>query len=348
MFKAAKSLLKNIKIEDITLDLTSGNTVIYQQGCENNPIKVNEPAILVIDGDSCLAFGKEAESITGKCPEGVRVVYPVQNGIIAEPNYCEQLLKHYFKMLADQNKTPLKFLQIYPDVLAIMPDGATASTQKVMTETIDAAGAKGIELISSLQAAARGIGVGKDNSGASIIMNIAKDYTEIGIISLNKIHYSTTMQLGYDDFIKSIIEYIRVHSEYTIGVNNAKKALDKLGTAYFLPEDDEHQEEVISGLLKRTSVPESLKLTKMQVYTAIRPLVDKLVTGLLEVLEKSKEDMADDLKENGVNIVGLGGRISRLDMAISEALNIRASIAKNYETCIVEGAGKIQAARRKR
>ncbi|KDM90910.1 rod shape-determining protein [Photobacterium galatheae] len=348
MLKSAKTLLNRLKIDDITLDLTSGYTVIYQQGDGHSAIKVNEPAILVIDGDSCLAFGKEAENITGKCPDGVRVVYPVQKGIIAEPNYCEQLLRHYFKIIADENKSPFRFLRIYPDVLAIIPHSATASTRKVMIETIDAAGAKGIELISSLQAAARGIGIGKDNAGASIIMNIAKDYTEIGIISLNKIHYATTLQVGYDDFQKSIIEYIRVHSDYTIGINNAKKALDKLGTAYFLPEDDEHQEEVISGLLKRTSVPESLKLTKLQVHTAIRPLVDKLLTGLLEVLEKAKEDMADDLKENGVNIVGVGGRISRLDIAISQALNIRASLANNYETCIVEGAGKIQAARNKK
>ncbi|MCY9861029.1 rod shape-determining protein [Vibrio coralliirubri] len=341
MLKTIKNLVTSLKIDDLTLDLTSGNTIIYQQGNKDNPIKVNEPAILVIDGDSCLAFGKEAEAISGKCPEGVKVVYPIQKGIIAEPNYCEQLLRHYFKTF-----TQMKSLFcIYPNVLAVIPQSATASTQKVITETIDAAGAKGIDLISSLQAAAHGIGSGKDTSGVSIIMNVAKDYTEIGIISLNKIHYASTFQVGYDDFQKSIVEYIRTNSEYTIGLNNAKKALDALGTAYLTSDDDEHEEVRISGLLKRTSTPADLKLTKIQVYTAIRPLVDKLISGLLEVLEKTKEDMADDLKENGVSIVGIGGRINRLDRAISEALNIQASIARNYETCIVRGAGAIQAAR---
>lgn len=340
MLNLLKELKSNLKVPDLTIDLTGGNTVIYQQGRADNPIRVNEPAILVIDGDACLAFGKEAENIRGRCPEGVKVVYPVQQGVIAEPDYCEQLLKHYLDKL---NKEKRSYC-MYPNVVAVIPDNATASTQKIMTETIDSAGAKGIDLISSLQAAARGIGFDKDTSGASIILNIAKDYTEIGIISLNKIHYSTTLPIGHDDFQKGIIEYIRTHSDYTIGLNNAKKALDALGTATYIPEMDDDKEVRISGLLKRTSVPEELRLEKLQVYTAIRPLVDRIVTGLLEVLEKAREDMAADLRENGIHIVGVGGRIARMDTAISEALNIRAKTAKNYETCVVEGAAKIQRA----
>ena len=344
MFKKIKKIIESLKIENITIDITSGNTIIYQQNPNGGSIKVNEPAVLIIDEGACVAFGQEAVAIAGKCPEGVVVAHPIQGGVIADPNLCEQLLRHYFKKL-NKSKT---FYCIYPNVLAVIPHSATASSRKIITETIDAVGARSIEFTSSLQAAACGIGANKESSGASIIMNIAKDYTEIGIISLNKIHHATTYQVGYDDFQRSIIEYIRGRSEFTIGVNSAKKALDALGAAHYLPEEDEGETITISGLLKRTSVPADLSLSKMQVYSAIRPLVDKLISGLLEVLEKAKEDMADDLKDNGVNIIGIGGSISRMDIAITEALSIRAKIATNYETCIVEGAGLIQASRQKK
>lgn len=338
MLNNIQNFVKGFKVPDITVDLTGGNTMIYQQGDKENPIKVNEPAILVIDGESCRAFGREAENITGLCPDGVKVVYPVQKGVIAEPDYCEQLLKHYFSNIF---KKKLNYC-LYPNVVAVIPQDSTPSHQKIMTETIDSAGAKGISLVKSLRAAAHGIGFNKENSGASIVMNITKDYSEIGIISLSKIHYSTTLSIGYDDFKKGIIEYVRLHSEYTIGMNNAKKALDSLGTATYEPDMDDAEKINITGLLKRTSVPEDIKLTKLQVFTAIRPLVDRLIGGLLEVLEKAREDMAEDLRNNGVTIVGIGGRIARLDKAITDAINIKAKTVKNYETCIVEGAGMIQ------
>ncbi|PSV01066.1 rod shape-determining protein [Photobacterium kishitanii] len=327
-------------VESIAVDITSGNIIIYQQGNEKGKeIKINEPAVVISeeDGNKCIAKGEKAETIKGISPEGIQFTNLVKTGIVAHSEYFEQLMSSYISELY-KNK---RFLSFSPDVLAVVPEKTTMTNQKILIESIDAAGAKNIDLVTSLIAAANGLREHNDITKASIIMHIGRDYSEVGIISLNKVHFSTSLNIGYVDFIRGICEYIRNETDFVVGESNAEKALLEIGTAFYIEAQDENQAIEVSGMLKRTSVPHKVTITKLETFNAIRPTVERLVSALLEVLEHTKEDMAEDIHRHGIHIVGIGAKISRIDIAI-ESLGIKARVAPNYLTAIAEGAGKIQ------
>lgn len=319
--------------------MTSGNIMIYQQGNQcDNAVRINEPAVVIADtNDNCVAVGLSALKLKGVCPDEVNFVEIIKSGSIAHPEFCEQFVRNYINEIY-KNERWWKFS---PDVLAVIPQNATQTHQKIITETLDAAGAKSIDLINSLVAASRGIPEHTDITKATVIVHIGKDYTEIGIISLNKIHYCATEPVGYDDFIKAVCGYVRMNTDYSIGEVHAEKILNEIGTAFYNEETDDNQYKEVSVMLKRTSVPATIRITKREIFNAISPVTERIMGVLLDVLENTKEDMAADLQERGIFVVGNGGKISGIDQAIS-TIGIKTRIPENFMTSIVEGAGRIQ------
>lgn len=327
-----KSLFKGFFVEDLAIDLSSGRLLIFKKG---TGVIINEPSILALDGEEIRAIGESAASTRGKAPEGFRVENPIINGVIADPDNCEKILRYFIKNIYKSSG----LLKFYPKITILAPHHATPSDMKVFEETIDSAGARDITVMPSLVAAAYGVGLKANTSSASIICNISRDFTEVGIVSLNKIHYAVTIGIGYDDFVKAIISYVRGQTEYSIGVVAAETVLNHLGTCYYLDEEDDDINVTVSGMYKRMSVPADVVLSKSEVHVAILPCIEQILHGLLEMLEEAKEGMAQDLRQNGITVVGVGAGISRIDRAISEAIHIKANVPKNYSTAIVEGGG---------
>lgn len=330
-----KKIFKRLFAEDLAIDLTSSRTIIYQKG---NGIKINEPSIVATEDGSYLAVGDAAEEIRGKNPEGVRVAKPIMNGVIAEPELCEQMIRRSMQKLYGKNA----FYKFYPAVLAAIPHHASKAETKIYEETMDAAGAKEVHLVSTLLAAAYGAGLKPETASASIVCNISHSFTEIGIVSMNKVHSSTSIAIGYNDFVKAVVAHVRNDSLYSIGEKAAERVLENIGAAYFDPNEDQGAQIIVSGMHKRSSVPTDVPLSKEAVCHCLLPLVTQIITGLLEVMEKTKEGMAADIQENGITLLGVGAQLPRIDRAISISLdNIKTRIASNPITCIADGAGKI-------
>ncbi|WP_210498360.1 rod shape-determining protein [Vibrio crassostreae] len=330
-----KNLFNNFFVEDLAIDLTSSRTIIYQKG---NGICINESSVVATEDGVYLAVGDAAEDIRGKNPEGVKVVKPIKNGVIAEPDFCEQMIRRSMQKLYGKNA----FYKFYPAVLAAIPHHASAAERKIYEETLDAAGAKDVHLISSLLAGAYGAELKPETASASIVCNISQSFTEVGIVSMNKVHSSINVAVGHSDFVKAVINHVRNTTMYSIGEKSAERVLENIGAAYFIPEQDQDVPFIVSGMHKRSSVPTDVEITKREVCNALVPLITQIITGLLEVMEKAKEGMAADIQSNGITLLGVGATLPRVDIAISISLdNIKTSIAKNPTTCIADGAGKI-------
>ncbi|CAH7363226.1 putative Cell shape-determining protein MreB [Vibrio chagasii] len=319
-------------LDDLAIDMTSGLTVIAQDG---EGIKINEPSLIIVDeSDACLHVGNDANAIRGKTPSGVRVIEPITNGVIAEPEYAEKMLSYFLRDIYSRRN----IMRLYPNILAVIPYHATAAERKIYEEVLDAAGSKDVSLIPSLLAGAYGAGLKVDACSASVICNISKNFTEVGLISMRKVHYASRVNIGYDDLIKAVMQYVKVETEFSIGEKSAEQAVEHLASALYFSDEDGGESVTVPGTIKRTSSPVEINLDKLAIHTSITPCVEAILLAVREVLEQAKDDMASDLIENGITVVGQGASLSKIGDAIESNTNIRTKIASNSKTCLAEGA----------
>lgn len=333
--KLLSKLLSNFMIEDLAIDMTSGNTVIVQI---NEGIKINEPSLVVVDeSDSCLYVGSEANEIRGKTPRGVTVVEPVQNGVIAEPDHCEKMLQYFLRDIYSRKN----IMRLYPNILAVIPHHASAAENKNYEETLDAAGSKDVSLMSSLIAGAWGAGLKVDSCSASVIVNISKNFTEVGLISMRKVHYASRVNVGYADLIKAVTQFVKGETDYSIGEKASEQAVDHLGCAMYYEDKDNGEYVTVPGTIKRTSTPVEVTLDKLSIHRSITPCIESILNCIGEVLEEARDDMASDLIQNGITIVGYGASLDRISEAIETRTGIKTRIAANAKTCLAEGAAAV-------
>lgn len=327
-------LTKQLFADDLAIDITSSRTVIHRP---TFGIVINEPSAVATENDLFIAVGQQAEDIRGKTPTGMYVKNPVRRGVIANPDICSHMISHAIRKIYGRN-----LFKFSPVVLVPTPHHASQAEIQIFEETLDAAGARGVKIISSLLAAAYGAELKPKSSNASIVCNINDGFTEIGIISMNKVHEYTHLTLGHQDFVQAIIASIRNNTEYTIGEKAAEQVLKGIGAAYYYEETDLQTSTVVAGMHKRSSVPTDVEITKKEVCEALLPIINSILSGIFKLLESAKDGMAEDIRTNGITVVGIGATLPRLDTAISHSFhNIKTTICNNPETAVARGAGVI-------
>ncbi len=334
-----KNVFNKMFTEDLAIDITSSRTVIYKGG---GGIVANQPSVVATEGDSYLAVGDDAELIRGKNPHGINVTCPVSRGRIAEPDLCSYMIEHAILSVFERKRLGAGLLKFGPRVLAVTPHHASPAEMKIYEETFDSVGAREVSLTSSLIAAAYGARLSPEEPRASIICNISYEFTELGIISVSRVHESTHLTIGYRDFVAAIVTYVRDETDHTIGEKAAEKILSEIGCAYYEEERDKGVTVTVSAMRKRSSVPESIEITKLQVVSALYPLLKNLLSGVLKLLEGAREGMAGDIQQNGITLVGVGAKLPRLDTCMSGYLHgMNVNVAVEPETAVARGAGLI-------
>ena len=230
-----KNVFSKMFTEDLAIDITSSRTVIFRDG---HGIVDNQPSVVATEGDTYLAVGNEADLIRGKNPNGINVTCPVSRGRIAEPDLCSHMIEHGILKVFGRKRFGSGMFKFGPRVLAVTPHHSSPAEMKIFEETFDSVGAREVSLISSLIAAAYGANLSPESASASIICNINHEFTEIGIISLSKVHESTHLAIGHRDFVTAIVTYVRDETDYTIGEKAAEKILSDIGAAYYDEERD--------------------------------------------------------------------------------------------------------------
>lgn len=333
-------ILGKVFTEDLAIDITSSRTVIYKH---NHGIVDNQPSVVATEGDTYLAVGDEAELIRGKNPIGISVTCPVRGGCIAEPDLCSHMIEHGILKTLGRNKFGFGMFKFGPKILVATPHHSSPAEVKIFEEVFDSVGAREVLTVSSLISAAYGAKLSPESASASIICNINHEFTEIGIISMSKVHASTSLPIGYRDFIQAIVTYVRDETDYTIGEKSAEQILSRIGAAYYDHERDKDATASVSAMRKRSSVPEHIQITKKEVSEIVLyPLLKRILSGILEILEGAKEGMAEDIQQNGITLVGVGATLPRLDQALSACLHgMITNVANEPKTVVAKGAGLI-------
>jgi len=209
---------------DVAIDLGTANTLVYLKG---HGVVVNEPSVVAVETESkkVIAIGYKAKEMLGKTPEEIRAIKPMKDGVIANFEITETMLRHL--ILQSQQK---KFL-IRPRVIVAVPSGITEVEKRAVKESAEHAGARTVYLVSEPLASAIGVGLPVHEPYGNMIIDIGGGTTEVAVISLAGIVYSKSVRVGGDKMDEAILQYIKRKYNLLIGITTAELIKTGIGSA---------------------------------------------------------------------------------------------------------------------
>ena len=331
MFKFGLDKLTQIWSTDMAIDLGTANTLVYVKG---QGIVLNEPSVVAIIDDkgkkSVLAVGDEAKTMLGRTPGNISAVRPLRDGVIADFVVTEEMIKHFIK------KVHKKRAFANPRVIIAVPTGSTPVERKAIQDSAMAAGARSVQLIEESIAAAIGAGLPISDATGSMVVDIGGGTTEIAIMSLGGVVYANSMRVAGDAMDKSIIAYMRKQFNLLVGEASAEKIKKEIGTA--LPTSGSTY--LMKGRDIRSGTPKEIALKEEDTAEALRPVLNQIVAGIKDALEKTPPELSADLVDMGLVLTGGGALLKNIDKLITKETGLPVVIAEDPLCCVVLGTGK--------
>ena len=331
MFKKLRGIFSN----DLSIDLGTANTLIY---VKDEGIVLNQPSVVAIRQEraggpkTVAAVGQEAKQMLGRTPGNIRAIRPLKDGVIADFYVTEKMLQHFIKQVHQNN-----FLRPSPRVLVCVPCGATQVEKRAIRESALGAGAREVYLIEEPMAAAIGAGLPVSEAAGSMVVDIGGGTTEVAIISLNGVVYSSSVRIGGDKFDDAIINYVRRNYGSAIGEATAERIKQQIGSAY---PGEEVKEVEVRGRNLAEGVPRGFNLNSNEILEALQEPLTGIVSAVMVALEQSPPELASDISERGMVLTGGGALLRELDRLLMEETGIPVIIADDPLTCVARGGGK--------
>ncbi len=331
MFKKIRGIFSN----DLSIDLGTANTLIY---VKNKGIVLNEPSVVAIRQDRIdssrvvAAVGYQAKRMLGRTPGNIWAIRPMKDGVIADFFITEKMLQYFIRKIHNNS-----FMRPSPRVLVCVPVGATQVERRAIKESALGAGAREVFLIDEPMAAAIGANLPVSEPTGSMIIDIGGGTTEVAIISLNGVVYSSSIRMGGDKFDESIINYVRRNYGSLIGEATAEKIKHKIGSAY--PSSSIIEMEV-RGRNMAEGVPRSFILNSGEILEALQEPLSGIISAVMIALEQCPPELASDIFERGIVLTGGGALLKNLDRLIIKETSIPVIVADDPLTCVARGGGK--------
>ena len=320
--------------KDMAIDLGTANTLVYVKG---EGVVLNEPSIVAkIDNQGhsqVLAVGDEAKKMLGRTPGKIQAIRPMRDGVIADFEIAEQMIKHFIKKV-HKGRTISN-----PQIVICVPSGATNVERRAIRESADAAGARRVYLIEEPVAAAIGAGLPVAEPTGSMIVDVGGGTTEVAVLSLGGVVLTNSVRVAGDKFDEFIIEYMRTSHKLAIGEATAERIKIEIGSAC-PPEDGDGDTMNVKGRDLVTGLPKELNISEKQVSEALAEPVAQIIDTIKRALEQTPPELAADIVESGIMLTGGGSLLGNLDKVLRRSTSLPVSIAEDPLLCVVMGTGK--------
>ncbi|NPV10640.1 MAG: rod shape-determining protein [Ignavibacteria bacterium] len=320
----------NIFSSDIAIDLGTANTLIYIKG---KGIVLNEPSIVAFDKNTkrIIAVGNQAKEIQGREHRDVRVSRPLRDGVIADFEIAEGMLRTFIKM-AKGGLLPSRRI-----VIAV-PTGITEVEKRAVRDSAEHAGAKEVHLIAEPMAAAIGIGCDVESPVGNLIIDIGGGTTEIAVIALSGIVTDESIRIAGDEMNNAIVQYFKKNYNILIGERTAEMIKIQVGSAIELPEEITIQ---VKGRDLVQGIPTSVEVSSEDIREALKEPIDQIVEAVRVTLEKTPPELSADILDRGIMLTGGGALLKGLDERIKLETNLPVHVAEDPLTAVVRGVGKV-------
>ncbi|MBN1574114.1 MAG: rod shape-determining protein [Deltaproteobacteria bacterium] len=325
--------LVDIVSNDLSIDLGTTNTLVYLKG---KGIVADEPSVVAIKegprGErKIIAVGKEAKLMLGRTPEEIVAIRPLKDGVIADFEITEHMLKHFIK-----RASPRRSL-IRPKIIIAVPSGITPVERRAVIESASTAGAREVYLIDEPIAAAIGVGLPISEPSGNMIVDIGGGTTEVAVISMNGIVYSESVKVGGNKMDEAIVQYLKRKYNFLIGESSAEKLKMELGTALV---EGENRTVDIKGRDLVSGIPKVQSVSAVEVNEALSIPMDMIVETVLRALENTPPELSSDFVDKGIVISGGGALIKNIDRLLKKETKLPIIIAENPLSVVVLGCGR--------
>ncbi|MGI9309965.1 MAG: rod shape-determining protein [bacterium] len=318
---------------DLAIDLGTANTLIY---AKNKGIILNEPSVVAIKSDSrsankrVLSVGQEAKRMLGRTPHSISAIRPMKDGVIADFNITEDMLKHFIRKAQER-----RFFSS-PRIIICVPCGSTQVERRAIQESALSAGAREVYLIEEPMAVAIGANLPVGDPVGSMVVDIGGGTTEVGVLSLGGMVHAQSVRIAGDAFDEAIMNYIRKRHSVLIGEATAERIKQTIGTAW---SESENNEMEIRGRDISEGLSRSLVISSSEVYNAINDSLTQIVLAVRQVLEKTPPELSADIGDRGMVIAGGGALLRDMDQRLMQDTGLPVVITEDPLTCAVKGCG---------
>ncbi len=321
-----------IPVNDIAVDLGTANTLVYVKG---EGIVLNEPSVVALERGSrrILGVGLEAKRMLGRTPEGIEAVRPMKDGVIADVDITELMLRHFLKQV-----TANRIFRIKPRVVVGVPSGITELERRAVRSSAMAAGAKVVYMVAEPMAAAIGVGLPVETPTGNMVIDIGGGTTEIAVIALSGIVSNTSIRVGGDEMDSAIVTFLRKNYNLLIGEPTAEAIKIQIGSAFDFGEEREME---VKGRDLVSGIPKTVSVHSQEVRECIQEPIQAIVEAVRRSLEITPPELASDIVDRGIIMTGGGALIRGLDRLLQHETNLPIHVDEDPLTCVVRGAGRI-------
>src|SRR5215213_2598256 len=307
---------------DMAIDLGTANTLVYVRG---RGIVLNEPSVVAIETINGVkrvkAVGDDAKLMMGKTPDQIEAIRPLRDGVIADIDVAEQMIKHFIHKVHGGKMRAWRF----PEIVICVPSGSTSVERRAIRDAASNAGASAVYLI--------------EEPMGSMVVDIGGGTTEVAVLSLRGLAYTTSVRVGGDKMDEAISSYVRRNHNLLIGEATAERIKKEVGIAK-PPTDGVGKTVHIKGRDLVNGVPKEISINQGQIAEALSEPVGTIVEGVRIALENTAPELAADICDQGIVLTGGGALLQGLDEVLRDETGLPVTVAEDPLTCVARGTGR--------
>jgi len=320
---------------DMAIDLGTANTLVYVRG---RGIVLNEPSVVAIETINGVkkvkAVGDDAKLMMGKTPDQIEAIRPLRDGVIADIDVAEQMIKHFIHKVHGGKMRAWRF----PEIVICVPSGSTSVERRAIRDAASNAGASAVYLIEEPMAAAIGADMPVTQPIGSMVVDIGGGTTEVAVLSLGGIVYARSVRVGGDMMDEAIINYVKREHDLLIGERTAERIKIELGSAWPLSQKREME---VKGRHVLEGRPTTVTLHDGQIREALSEPIRQIVQAVRDGLERIPPEISADVYDRGIVLSGGGALLHNLDARIRKETGLPVAVAEDPLSSVVLGAGQM-------